>query len=65
MLEHLMFFEYEERYGPIRMEKVALFNANHLTTEEVTRIIRSGEYNCNLIIMSKDQWVQIFKNGKS
>ena len=65
MLEYLMFFEYEEQYGPIQMEKVALFNANHITTEEATRIIRLGEYNHNLIIMSKDQWSKSSKTAKA
>ena len=63
-LSHIGLIEYDEHLGPYQMPKVALFNNTKLTADEAFEFIRAGEYNDNIVILEKRQWVALFKNGK-
>lgn len=63
-LEHIMLIEYEEQIGPYKQDKIMLFNEKHITEEEAKRCLRAGEYNENIILISKQQWESIFNSGK-
>ena len=63
-LSHVGMLEFEEHLGPYVMPKVALFNNTHLTADEAFAKIRSGEYDKNILVMEKGQWIALFKNGK-
>ena len=62
-LSHIGMLEYEEHLGPYRMPKVALFNQNKLTADEAFRFVQAGEYNDNIVVLEKSQWIALFKNG--
>lgn len=61
---HITMFECVEELGPYQMPKVVLFNKNKLTADEAFRFVRAGEYNDNIVVLEKRQWVALFKNGK-
>lgn len=63
-LSHIGMIEYEENLGPYLMPKVALFNNTKLTPAEAFKFIRAGEYNDNIVILEKSQWIALFKNGE-
>ena len=63
-LNHIMLIEYEEQCGPFREEKVLLYNANRITEAEALRIARSDEYNENVLIIPKKQWISLFRDGR-
>ena len=61
---HISIIEFSETYGSIEIEKVAIFNENMISEEEAIRLIHLAEYNPNILVMDKKQWVQIFCDGK-
>ena len=63
-LPHVELIEYTEKIGPYSTEKVAVLNGNHMTEEEALQYIRAEEYHPSIIIMTKKQWVQVFRDGK-
>lgn len=62
-LSHIGILECVEELGPYKMPKVVLFNKNKLTSDEAFHFVRSGEYNDNVLILNKSQWVSLFENG--
>ena len=62
-LSHIMRIEFEEECGPYTFERVALFNKNNITEEDAWRAIRAGEYNPNVLVMTKSQWESVFQAG--
>lgn len=63
-LPHVELIEYTEEIGPYSTEKVALLNGNHMTEEDALRYIEAEKYHPNIILMTKEQWVQVFRDGK-
>ncbi len=63
-LSHIGMIEFEEHLGPYVMPKVALFNNTKLTADEAFAKIRAGDYNDNIVVLEKRQWIALFKNGK-
>ena len=64
VLEHIEVLEIEYQIGPHNMEKVALVNKNQITLEEAIRVVKAGEYNDNVLVMPKKQFVSLFRDGK-
>ena len=64
MFDHIVLIEIEEQVGPCRMEKVVLFNSNKISTNEAARLARTGEYNDNVLVIPKSQWLALFRDGK-
>lgn len=62
-LGHISVIEFEEIYGKLKIEKVAIFNANKISEEEALKMIHLAEYNENILVMDKKQWINIFRNG--
>lgn len=62
-LSHISMIEYEEHLGPYLTPKVALFNNTKLTADEAFRFVEAGEYNDNIVVLYKSQWLALFKNG--
>lgn len=56
--------EIDYQIGPHLMEKVVLFNKNRITLEEAIRVVKAGEYNDNVLVMPKKQFVSLFRDGK-
>lgn len=50
--------------GPYREERVALFNANRITADEAMWYVRSEEYNPNVLVIPKAQWISLFRDGR-
>lgn len=63
-LDHIMLIEFEEQCGPFREEKVLLYNENRISEAEALRVARTDEYNENVLIISKKQWISLFRDGK-
>lgn len=63
-LSHIRMLECEEQLGPYRMPKVVLFNQNKLTADEAFRFVQAGEYNDNIVVLEKRQWIALFRDGK-
>lgn len=63
-LNHVMRIEFEEQTGPFREEKVLLYNENRITEAEALRVARADEYNENVLIIPKQQWISLFRDGK-
>lgn len=63
-LSHLMLLDIDEDYGSVRASKVVLFNENRVTQEEAIRVVRAGEYNDNVLIIPKRQWISLFLNAE-
>lgn len=63
-LSHIMMFEVEEDYGSFQLPKIVLFNENRITQEDAMRLVRAGEYNDNVLVLPKKQWLSLFCNGK-
>ena len=63
-LSHIKMFECVEELGPYQMPKVVLFNNNKLTADEAFRCVQAGEYNDNIVVLEKRQWIALFKNGE-
>lgn len=64
ILGNINVVEFSESYGNIKFEKVAIFNANMISEDDALKMIKAGEYNANVLIMDKKQWINIFCNGK-
>ena len=64
VLPHISMIEYEEHLGPYVTPKVALFNNTKLTSDEAFSKVRAGEYNDNILVLYKSQWIALFNNGK-
>lgn len=62
-LSHIEMLECVEECGPYKRPRVVLFNKNNLTADEAFHFVRSGEYNDNVLILDKSQWISLFKNG--
>lgn len=63
-IENIMLVEYVEEIGPYKKDKVMHYNEKHITEEEAMRCLRAGEYNENIILITKNQWVSLFNSGK-
>ena len=63
-LSHVMMFEFEEVCGPHRTPKVVLFNQNKISQDEALRFVDAGEYNENVVVLEKRQWIALFRDGK-
>lgn len=61
-LSHVSVIEYEEGYGSLQLEMVALFNHEKITTEDAFRYVRSGEYNDYVLCIPKRQFVALLRN---
>ena len=61
-LSHLALLDIEEDYRSFRIPKIVLFNENQVTQEEALRVVRAGEYNENVLVVPKRQWVSLFLN---
>ena len=61
-LSHLALLDIEEDYRSFRIPKIVLFNENQVTQEEALRVVRAGEYNDNVLVVPKRQWVSLFLN---
>ena len=63
-LSHIMLIELEEHIGPYRRELVVLFNEKQISEKEAVRLAKADEYNVNVLVIPKKQWVSLFLNGK-
>lgn len=61
-LSHIGLLEYEEHLGPYVMPKVALYNKTKFSADAAFTKVRSGEYDDNIVILEKQQWLSLFKN---
>lgn len=64
-LSHIVVLETEKRLGAHHSEEVVLYNQNRITMEETIRLVRAGEYNDNILVIPKSQWISLFTDGKS
>lgn len=62
VFSHVSLMEIEENYGPFQLQKVALFNNNHVTQEEALRFVQMGEYHPSILVISQRQWETLFLN---
>lgn len=62
LLSHISMIEYEEHLGPYAEPKIALFNNTKLTPDEAFSKVRAGEYDDNILVLYKSQWMALFKN---
>lgn len=65
VLSHIMLMELEEFIGFHGFEKVMLFNKEKVTEEEALCLVKAGEYNENILVLSRKQWFSLFKNEKA
>lgn len=63
-LSHIKMFEVEEDYGSFTRPQVVLFNQNRISLEDAVRHVRAGEYNKNVLVLPKQQWISLFCDGK-
>lgn len=63
-LSHVMLVEVEQELGPYRMDAVVLFNANRISQEEALKHVEAGEYNKNVLLLPKSQWISLFRDEK-
>ena len=63
-LSHIKMFEVEEDCGSFRRPQIVLFNQNRISLEDALRHVRTGEYNKNVLVMPKQQWLSLFCDGK-
>lgn len=63
-LSHIQMFEVEEDNGSFCRTLVVLFNQNHISLEDALRCVRAGEYNKNVLVLTKQQWISLFCDGK-
>ena len=59
---HVIYFS--ECYGSVEIDKVAVFNANRISEDAALQMVKSGEYDSNVLVMDKKQWINIFCDGK-
>lgn len=63
-LSHINMIEYTEELGAYKRPMVALYNKNKIHSEQVLGAIAAGEYDENIVVMTRAQWIAVFKNGK-
>lgn len=63
-LPHVQLLEATEMIGPYKMEKIILFNCNQINQETAIRYVEAGEYNPNVVVLEKAQWITMFRDGK-
>lgn len=63
-LPHIKLLEATEKIGPYELEKVILFNSNHISQEEAIHCFETEEDNPDVVILTKAQWVMMFRDGK-
>ena len=63
-LAHVKLVEYVHEQGPYSTEEVALFNINKISHRDAMWCVEAGEYNDNVLCMTKRQWVSLFRDGK-
>lgn len=63
-LSHIMLLEVVETVGPYSSEKVILFNQNKVTEKEALHAVKADEYNENVLVMTKRQWISLFRDGR-
>ena len=56
--------EFTESWGPIEQEMVALYNDNRISEEEALKVVKAGDYNDNVLVIPRRQWLSLFRNGK-
>ena len=62
-LSHIMRMDVVRELGPYKMDEVVLFNSNHISQEEAFWCARAEKYNPDVLIITKEQWIQLFRNG--
>lgn len=62
MLCHIGKLEYDEQYPFFRIQKVALYDKRDLSAEQVEEIIRSGDDNHYVAIISKATFENVFRS---
>ena len=62
--EDIMRIDYVEKLSVLEIEKVALYNKNKITEEEVLEVIKLHGigYNPNVILIDKEQFENVFGN---
>lgn len=63
-LSHIGMLEYEESLGPYLSPMVALYNTAKLSADEAFAKVRAGKYDPDVLILHREQWISLFKNGK-
>ncbi len=53
--------EYSEDFGSFELEKIAIFNEKNISQDDVLAAIHAGDYNPNIIIVTKEQWKNVFE----
>lgn len=61
-LPFVKLIELTHHIGPYELEEVALFNINHISEENAKDCIASGEYNQDVLIIPKAQWLALFRD---
>ena len=60
----VMSIEFVESCGHIEQEMVALYNDNQISEKDALRVIKSGDYNDNVLVIPRRQWISLFRDGK-
>lgn len=63
-LSHINMIEYTEECGPHKIPKVVLYNKNKISPDQVIKKVAAEEYDENIVVMNKSQWIGVFKDGK-
>lgn len=63
-LSHIMKLDVERKVGPYIVPAVMLFNENNITAAEAVASLKAGEYNENVLIISRKKWNSLFMNRK-
>ena len=63
MLDHIKRIEYVEEIGPYQRPMVMLYNKNKVSRDEALYYAEAQQYNPNMLIMTKQQWVELFCDG--
>ena len=64
-LSHIARFEVAKHVGSYQVDKVVLFNQNHVSEEEALCLVKAGGHNDHVLALPKTQWVALFKDGKA
>ena len=62
-LSHIKRIDVVREPGPYKMDEVVLFNSNHITAKEAMWCARAEQYNPDVLVITKEQYIQLFRNG--
>lgn len=66
-IKHLKIIEFEQIFGNIEMEMIAMFNSSRIREDAVRELITNGmvEHNDYIVVMFKSQYERLFDLGLS